>query len=543
MSGLLRRRRVSPLLGRILLVNVLPIALIVAALLYLDQYQRGLMTAEVTALREQARIYAGALAQSAVQTNAANQPVLNPDLARPLLYRLIEPTPNAQALIYGPDGQVVANSRTREGPGGTIITEKLPPAEPRGVFARAVSVLYDQFLAFRPSPGETGGESTENDRHAWEPDVRETLRLTTETTAKHEAPPFVRRSRDGRLLVTVAEPILRSGREVGVVLLTRRADEVDRAVFAVRVSILGLFGIAIALTVLLSFYLARTIATPLLRLAQSATRLREGHAALAEPLPVSIVSREDEIGALARALQDSAQALWARMDAIERFAADVAHEIKNPLSSIRSAIETIARMDDPLRASRLLDVIGQDVRRLDRLISDISDSSRLDAEMSRTAMENLDLAPILAALADIHEATRKPDDPHLIVDAPESGLNVRGAEGRLVQVLRNLIANAISFSPNEGKIWLRGRTTGSLIEIAVEDEGPGIPDAKLDRIFDRFYSERPEGEGFGSHSGLGLSISRQIIEVHHGRIMAENRRNATGAVTGARFVIRLPAQP
>jgi two-component system sensor histidine kinase ChvG len=276
-----------------------------------------------------------------------------------------------------------------------------------------------------------------------------------------------------------------------------------------------------------------------LRLAQNAALMREGRSRT-RALPENITDRQDEIGTLARALDGSAKALWARMDAIEQFAADVAHEIKNPLSSIRSAIETLTRVEDPTRASRLLAIITQDVARLDRLITDISDSSRLDSELSRTAPEVVDLAKILSTLKEIHDATRKDDGPRMVLDAPAAGLLVRGVESRLVQVLRNLIGNAISFSPPNGFIWLRGRETGGIVELAVEDEGPGIPDAKLDGIFDRFYSERPESEQFGSHSGLGLSISRQIIEAHQGRISAENRRDEDGNIVGARFVIRLP---
>lgn len=533
--------RISPLLRRILLVNALPLALVVVAFLYLDQYQHGLVTAEVTALREQAKIYAGALAESAVQTNAANQPALDPDLARPLLYRLIEPTPNAQALIYGPNGQVVANSRIRQGPGGAITVEKLPAVQPRSAFARIVSFLYDQFVTILPTPQSEplGSKTTGAVGLGWQPGVREVLRLTSAPPGQ-QAPPYIRRGQDGRLLITVAEPVIRNQHSVGIVLLTREAGEVDRAVFAIRVSILGLFLLALILTVLLSVYLARTIATPLLRLAGAAAELHEGRAPGAEAVPALITQRRDEIGSLARALDSSAQALWARMDAIEQFAADVAHELKNPLSSIRSAIETLSRMDDKTRSTRLLAIIAQDVTRLDRLISDISDASRLDAEMSRTVLEPVDLAPILATLAEIHDATRKEGDPRLVLDAPPAGLAVRGVERRLVQVLRNLIGNAVSFSPPEGRIWLRGRETGNMIELAVEDEGPGIPDAKLDHIFDRFYSERPEAEQFGSHSGLGLSISRQIAEAHQGRIMAENRRGDAGNIIGARFVLRLP---
>jgi two-component system sensor histidine kinase ChvG len=228
------------------------------------------------------------------------------------------------------------------------------------------------------------------------------------------------------------------------------------------------------------------------------------------------------------------------MDAIEQFAADVSHEIKNPLSSIRSAIETLTRVEDPTRASRLLAIITQDVARLDRLITDISDSSRLDSELSRTRLETIDLAPILETLKEMHDATRKPDGPRMVLDSPGTGLTVFGVESRLVQVLRNLIGNAISFSPAQKFIWLRGRETGGIVELAIEDEGPGIPDGKLDSIFDRFYSERPQSEQFGSHSGLGLSISRQIIEAHQGRVSAENRRDGDGNIIGARFVIRLP---
>ena len=536
------RRRMSPLLRRIMLVNFLPLALIVAALLYLDQFQQGLLAAEVLALREQARIFCGALAQTAVQDNASNQPALNPDLATPLLYQLIEPTPNAQALIYGPDGQIIANSRVHPGPGGAIITAPLPAAQPRGVLGRLVGVFYDHLSGSLAGAGDavvTGsGAGEDPDTLGWQPDAREALELTS-VSPDQEAAPYIRRGADGQLLITVAEPILHAQQNVGTVLLTRAAAGVDGAVFAIRISILGLFALALGLTVILSLYLARTIATPILRLANTAVLMREGRARTAA-MPEAITDRQDEIGVLARALDGSAKALWARMDAIEQFAADVAHEIKNPLSSIRSAIETLTRVEDPARASRLLAIVTQDVARLDRLITDISDSSRLDSELSRTRQDIIDLAPILATLNEIHDSTRKPHSPLMVLDAPETGLVVRGVESRLVQVLRNLIGNAISFSPPGGTIWLRGRETGGIIELAVEDEGPGIPDGKLDDIFDRFYSERPQSETFGSHSGLGLSISRQIIEAHSGRISAENRRDSNGRITGARFVIRLP---
>lgn len=532
----------SRLLRDILLVNLLPLVLVFAALLYLDQYQQGLLAADVSALREQARIYAGAIAETAVQQSSGQQ-VINPDLAQPLLYSLTAPTPHAQALIYGPDGELIANSRVHPGAGGAIVTAPLGMPPPPGLLSRIVGFIYDHLsssvIGNESAAGLVGIDAGKNpDTLGWQPDPRTVLQMTAASPGG-EVPPFVRRDPRGVLLVTVAEPIEHAQQMVGTVLLTREASEVDAAVLAVRVSILILFALALALTVIVSFYLSRTIARPIARLAAAAERMRQGRAG-AQALPAPITSRNDEIGTLARTLEGTSQALWSRMDAIEKFAADVAHEIKNPLSSIRSAVETLSRVEDPARASRLLAIVTQDVGRLDRLITDISDSSRLDSELSRSKYEIVDMARMLTTLAEIHDATRKDGSPFMKVDVPADDLLVRGSETRLVQVLRNLIGNAISFSPKGGTILLRGRETGGMIELAVEDEGPGIPDAKLDSIFDRFYSERPQEEQFGNHSGLGLSISRQIIEAHHGRIAAENRLDEAGGVIGARFVIRLP---
>jgi two-component system sensor histidine kinase ChvG len=531
-----RARWVSPLLRRILLVNALPLALLVAALLYLDQYQNGLLEAEVGTLREQARIYAGALGESAVSDRDPDNPQLVPEIARPLLRRLTEPTPDAQARLYAPDGTLVADSRVREGQGGAVTTEPLPPADPRGAVPAVVATVYDWLLSLM-HPSETvvvePGPGLD-----WQPDVKEELRMDSSNQSR-EMPPYVRRTEDNRLLVTVAEPVQRNRHTVGIVLLTRDAREVDASLFDIRLSIIGLFLLALVLTVALSWYLSLTIARPILRLAGAAHSMREGEGRTGA-VPPPLMRRTDEVGELAHALSESAAALWTRMDAIERFAADVAHEIKNPLSSIRSAIETLRRIEDAGQQKRLLAIIADDVARLDRLISDISDSSRLDAELSRVALEPVDLAPILATLAEIDDATRQPGDPVLRVEAPHEGLVVRAVEGRLVQVLRNLIANARSFSPKEGRITLAGHEAGGVVEISVDDEGPGIPDAKLEHIFERFYSERPAGERFGQHSGLGLSISRQIVQALKGRIRAENRRGADGTVRGARFVVRLP---
>ncbi len=534
------RRPASSLLRRILLVNALPLALLVAALLYLDQYQNGLLIAEVGALREQARIYANALGESAVHSPGAGAPALVPDLARTLLHRLTEPTPDAQARLFAPDGQLVADSRVREEPGGAVVTEPLPTVARRGPILAAIADAYDEVLSLLPHSGEVPFVQAATDAAGidWQPDVKQELRLS-EKDSSREMPPYIRRTADGRLLVSVSEPVLHDRTNVGILLLTREAREVDDSLVAVRMSILELFVLALALTVGLSWYLSLTIARPILRLADAARSMREGQGR-AGTVPRFLLKRRDEIGELAGALSESARALWARMDATERFAADVAHEIKNPLSSIRSAIETLRRVEDLEQQRRLLAIIGADVQRLDRLISDISDASRVDAELSRTATEAVDVVPILQTLAEIHNTTRHDGEPRLVLDVPGTPLPVRAVEGRLVQVLRNLIGNASSFSPRDGRITLRARPLGAMVELQVEDQGPGIPEGQLEHVFDRFYSERPAGEQFGQHSGLGLSISRQVVEALKGRITAENARDASGHVTGARFVVRLP---
>ena len=546
-----RGSRVSPLLRRILLLNVLPPFLLAASLLYLDQYQNGLLAGEVAGLRTQARIYANGVAEAAVRT-VDDRAVLVPEAARPLLRRLAEPSPNTQAKLFDNTGLLVADSRVREGQGGNIVTEPLPPPEPPGAVGGLADRLVTTLLRWGAPRApddvvvDTGPDAPSFD---WQPefggqtgstsgtDRREELRLALEGGVN----PYVRRTGDGRLLVSVAEPARRGNQPVGIVLLTREAREVDQRLVEIRGSVLALFGMALALTVLLSLYLARTLASPILALAQAASAMRQGKGR-AGSVPPALLARRDEIGTLARSFQAAATALWARVDSNERFAADVAHELRNPLTSVRSAIETLRRIENPEQRARLLAIIAEDAVRMDRLIADIADASRVDAELSRTATGPVDVAPILATLVELHAVTRQSDDaPLVVLDAPEGGLAVRGVEGRLVQVFRNLLGNAASFSPAGGAVQVRARRTGAMVEISFEDEGPGIPEAKLENIFDRFYSERPRGEQFGQHSGLGLSICRQIVEGLSGRITAENRRDPDGRVSGARFVVRLPS--
>jgi two-component system, OmpR family, sensor histidine kinase ChvG len=313
-------------------------------------------------------------------------------------------------------------------------------------------------------------------------------------------------------------------------------------VTAERLAILRVFAVAAAVTVVLSVLLAGTIAGPVRRLAEAAERVRHGVKSR-QAIP-DFTDRSDEIGHLSGALRDMTEALFRRIEAIESFAADVAHELKNPLTSLRSAVETLPLAKSDASRERLLSVIQHDVRRLDRLISDISDASRLDAELQREQAEPVDLVKLLGAVVSVANGVDRGDGVTIALSMPAGAapgaLVVEGHDLRLGQVVTNLIENARSFSAKGGIVQVTLRRTRSDVEILVDDSGPGVPEHALQRIFERFYTDRPEDQGFGQNSGLGLSISKQIVEAHGGRVFAENRM-IEGAVAGARFVVRLPA--
>ena len=321
-------------------------------------------------------------------------------------------------------------------------------------------------------------------------------------------------------------------------MVSKDDTAIETAMRDVRITVFIVFAAALVITILLSFYLAGTLARPVLRLAAAAERVRRGLGRGSDEIP-DFTGRGDEIGELSGVLREMTNALHERMDAIERFAADVSHEIKNPLTSLRSAVETAARISDPNQQQKLMAIIQEDVQRLDRLITDISNASRLDSELSRAEAETIDIAGMLATLHEIYTAGDTQTEVALKISG-EPPFRVAAIEDRLVQVFRNLLQNAISFSPPSGRVTLHLARRESDIEIDVCDDGPGLPEGKLDAVFNRFYTERPEGEKFGTHSGLGLSISKQIVEAHGGSIRAENRYTLDRTVRGARFIVRLP---
>jgi two-component system, OmpR family, sensor histidine kinase ChvG len=528
-----RRWPISPLTRRILAVNVLALALLAGGFLYLGKYQASLVGQQIESLKTQGEVFAAALGEGAVLDSVDEGEILLPDLARQMMRRLVEPT-RARARLFDIKGDVIADSRLLRGPGDSVQVLELPEPKAGSPIVRFADQVYDWIVDKLPRrtryPKYHEGALQRAD------DYDEVMRaLRGETASAIRSDPA-----SGGLVLSVAVPVQRYKQVLGAIMLSTGSGEIEEEVRTVRLELLRIFSVALLVTVLLSFYLAGTIARPIRRLAAAAERARGRRAPVEIP---DFTLRGDEIGDLSGSLREMTDALWQRMSAIESFAADVAHEIKNPLSSLRSAVETAVRIEDPLNQRRLMAIILDDVQRLDRLITDISNASRLDAELGRLEMEPIDIAAMLEALVDMHESTRTEGAPHLVLDLTDRsrGLVVPGIETRLSQVFGNLIANAVSFSPTAGEIRLTARHDGRAVLVTVEDEGPGIPADKLTAIFDRFYTERPPAEKFGTHSGLGLSISKQIVEAHRGTIWAENRKDAGGAVTGARFCIRLPA--
>jgi two-component system, OmpR family, sensor histidine kinase ChvG len=531
-----RRGRLSPLTRRILTVNILAIALLGLGLLYLGEYQRSLVAAELDSLRMQGRIFAAALGEGAVSDVPGESEALIPELGRDMMRRLVEPT-HTRARLFDAAGALRGDTRMLRGPGGTIEIVELPPPGDAGLLRRLATAAYDFVLDAVPWGTRYPPYREPESRNAADYPIVERALAGDIASAVWDD------RRDGGLLLTVAAPVQQYKQVLGAVLLSKGSGEIEQTVRSVRFEILKVFLLALGVTVLMSIYLAGSIVHPVRRLAAAAERVRRFHGRqVAIP---DLTARRDEIGDLSGALRDMTSALWQRMDAIERFAADVAHEIKNPLTSLRSAVETAARVEDPAKQRRLLALILEDVARLDRLITDISDASRLDAELSRGELTPVPIAPMLETLVDIYSATASEAAPQMTLTLPQGpgarpDLAVLGIEGRLVQVFRNLIGNAISFSPPGGTIRIAAQHRAGRVIVTVEDDGPGIPDGKLEAIFERFYSERPAGEKFGTHSGLGLSISQQIIAAHHGGIAAENRRDGDGRVIGARFTVNLP---
>lgn len=539
-----RRRWVSRLSLRIFAVNAMALVVLAFGLLYISRYQQELITGELDSLERQAQIYSGAIAEAARYSSLITAPdpsmgvmvrdSLSRERTRNMVRRLGETTVN-RIRVFNDQGRMMGDSDILGGAGGIIrVTPLAPISLTSGFGPRIINTVIDWLpsgLRLKNYPEDSGLRARRRGESF--PDVREALEGRVSSTAwssgKHD------------IILSAAVPVQHLKQVLGVVYVTRDGTTIAESIRQMKLDIIKLFCIALAITFALSFYLAAGIARPLKRLARAAEGVRRGNRQAEIP---NLDHRRDEIGDLSVALREMTAALAARLDSIERFAADVAHELKNPLTSLRSAIETVQLVKEQKDRDKLMGIIMHDIQRLDRLISDISGASRLDAELSREDMGLVDLRPLLTHMVDSYLTTSKNQNNVVLNLPPESEvLIVQGIEGRLGQVFRNLIDNALSFSPPGASVTIRAeKDLGSRMwKVMVEDQGPGIPEGKLAAIFDRFYSERPEGEAFGRHSGLGLSIAKQIVDAHRGQIYAENVSDKTSARKGARFTVVLNA--
>lgn len=500
--------------SRILAVNIFALALLAGGFFYLDSYRARLIDARITEFELTTRLIATTLSKA---EDPHQQRTMFDGLAEATRYRLRMWQPVG-------DARVPVDSWSRVAP-----TYRLRDPRQQGWNRKAARFL-DRAVAFvaGADPYEDFVDNGDSAPLSW-PEVRQAAGAGSVASAVRLAPDLTPVLSAAALFTAV------DGRR-GLLLATYNDRDITRIVRAERLRLGVVLAIVITVSVLISLFLARTIARPLRRLAIAAQRVRLGRAR--EVQVPRLPSRRDEIGMLARALSDMTQTLRQRIDATEAFAADVTHELKNPLASLRSAVESFGMVKDPALQEQLIAVIRDDVRRLDRLITDIAEASRMDAELSRASFDRIDLGVMIEGLVAAREARGLNGDVRVAFARPHVGSAVVMGDGsRLARLIENLVDNAVSFSPPGGLVEIAATCDGAEVLCRVEDEGPGVVPEAREAIFTRFHSIRPEGEAFGKHSGLGLAIAKAIVEAHHGSITVENREDAP---SGARFVIRLP---
>ncbi len=493
------------LTSRILFVNVLPLALLGGGLLYLDFYRKQLLDERFKLALVEAQITAEALAGA---TNERQEALLIQ----------IGKEQRLRIRLYDPEGNKEADSFELAPP--TFSIDATPSQEE--AFAFTLDRWFDRVVGAPPLPDYR--EPAADNADAWPELSRAQDESLTQIVLRDAA--------DGTDVINSAAPV---GLDGETLLITRNPVDITQSVREARSTVALVVLLALMVSTFLSLFLARTIVQPLRELVQAAIRVRQGRDRRVE-VP-RLPERRDEIGMLARSMSDMTVALRQRIDAVDHFAADVAHEIKNPLASLRSATESLGKVEDPELRAQLLDIATHDVRRIDRLVTEISDASRVDAELSRAVFEQVDLVQLIENIIGSREDRSENEGRAIIFDHVCSQALVMAEPIRLERVVENLLDNAVSFSPPEGKIEIELVLSDNRARLTVCDEGPGIPEDHREQVFQRFHSERPEAEDFGNHSGLGLAIARSIAEAHDGTLIACSRANGT---SGACLSLSLP---
>lgn len=520
----------SPLTKRILGVNLIALVLLGVGFLYLGHYQKELVSKETALLSAEAQLFATAF------LNLDQAKDLTPNNRLERLNAELALSAKRKALVFDASGVLIANSERIFALDNVVNKQDVIDFKNQSALSQFINDVTRLLLNLFP-----GGDvqrlklypySLTDDISAF-PVAEDTLRTTLPSFA-------VWRSLKDDIILSASVPIMEKERVLGVVMLEKGGENIQDAVNALRMDVLIVFLIGLFVTIILSFYLAGTIAHPLRRLAWAADEVRRSKKRHTDIPDFSI--RQDEIAMVSESLRDMTEALWDRMDAIESFAADVSHELKNPLTSLKSAIETASRVKDMDKRDKLMAIIDHDIQRLDRLITDISEASRIDASLSKTEMQPCDLADILKEAVALSSRIEDKNDISFNIDLRVSSAMILAIDTRIMQVVQNVIDNALTFSPDGGLIdvVLKQDSDARNYVVKIADQGPGIPLENLDRIFERFYTERPANEAFGNHSGLGLSIVQQIVEAHNGTITVNNLYDRQGQITGCEFLIFLP---
>lgn len=523
----------SPLNKRILGVNIIAVAILGIGFLYLGHYQKQLIDKELSLMVTEANLFSSALLESEVLEGDIDYEVNN---RTERFVRRLARTAEKKALLFSEEGILIANSHRFSSKEGTINSD-VPTPVIRGDIMEKMVDFASFVLNLMP-----GGDIQQLDLYPYTLSQRiqayPNAKQAFETTLPSKT---AWRNAADELVLSVAVPVMSGEKIKGVLALERGGDSIKKAINSLRFDILLVFLFGLLATILLSLYLAGTIATPLRVLANAADDIRRSKQRKTDIPDFS--ARQDEIAMLSESLKTMTEALWNRMDAIERFAADVSHELKNPLTSIKSALETAARITDPEKKDRLMKIVDQDIRRLDRLITDIAEASRIDSELSKAELKPIELKALIEDVVVLYERSKpevsKTAQNPIIFKTELDEAYILGQSRRLSQVFQNLFDNALSFSPEGEPIMVKllQDQKEEFYVITVEDKGPGISVDNIDKIFQRFYTERPAGEAFGNHSGLGLNIAKQIIDAHSGEIVAENIIDPHGQIEGCRFIL------
>ncbi len=520
----------SRLTRNIFLSNLIGLIILVTGALAMNRFEAGLINAKVDNIQSLASTITTVIGEQATGFGGTAQ--LDVDGARQVL-RGVNVQEGWRVRLHNKSGELVADTKTLD---DTITTESLDPIiedrpdrPKQDIWRENIRNWIDDKLHNLPW------------RKAKRDNLRRDLKSEVRAGLDGESSYGPRYDMEDNLIVTVSLPVQRVQQVLGVV--TVESNDVGSIVTAERQALAPIIALAFLAMFLTSFGLTLFISLPMRRLARAAEIVTRS-AKKRDAIP-DLSNRRDEIGDLSLVLRDMTEGLYNRIDDIANFAADVAHEIKNPLTSLRSASDTLRVAKTKEQREKLIDIIQQDVSRMDRLISDISKASKVDANLARETAKTLDVAEIAENIVEFYQQTRSKDGADVVnasaID-PNAPIYIRAYETPFAQVLRNLIDNALTFSPKDGTVVVTAKKDGSRVIFTVEDDGPGIPEDNLETVFERFYTQRPKGASFGSHSGLGLAICRQIITAHRGTIQAENRMGEDGKVVGARFTVDVPRQ-